>query len=765
MKRCTKLELHKRGLLALVPFMTYLASTSAAMGEQEDSNQNAGVEILELEHDLFARRGLSYVSMVDGLQKRQARTLDDERGSKRQRESELGKVTLRHARKARVTFETDRDDLYDRAVNHQTKAQELRQRGISEESVELLDRAAREYGLAARGYDRYLQRYPNDPEVLDIRYTTAETSCFAGRHREAARRFRDLRDESAAGRYLEASSFRYVKSLEALCDAEENAGRLLVPDEPPAAEGEPLHVVPQPLPPIIRELNQARDQYVNLFPGNVRARRFRSSTARALFLFGHWDEARPRLMEIFEIYCSEHEAAFEAWISLVNMAGALEDLDEAERLAQMQTERQCVRPGDDPVGDEMEGSPLPNFNLRHAMARFNDARENGDATLYEESARMFIEAVDRVPDHPEAPAALNNAALAYEGARRFESARAVWSRIVEAYPECEFAEVARFRLAYNSLRVFDDEDAVTHFSILAQSARNPDIRRDSLRNAATILEWSRSYAKSAAFWRRYAQPDVAPNADFRAAAALRAALASHKQQRWQDSIRDMREFITAHRSVAEAGRYRVEAAARLAEAYRKLGKRRDEDRALEGVVREFLVSGEKVGGSSAAIAAEAHFRLVDRKVRAFDGFTIRGGSKSVRKGRESGEARARAIREDLEKVARYRSAPWLATALARTGYTYEILADALSKSRPRRDNNLSEEMEKAAAAWREGAVAEYEKCDRIAREALFVNEHVDHARRRLHELQPETYRLGARGKTVLAFDDIFASGLARIGAR
>jgi len=399
-----------------------------------------------------------------------------------------------HPEAVREAGQLARNALYDDAVRHHQIAQGFRQRCVAEEAPELCRRGVEEYNLAAQGYREYIQAYPNDPDAYEISYNLAEAMYFSGQHRAAAAAYAEVRDSNLDDRFREQSAFRAVKALEALRDLEVREGRLTLREEAPEPSGTPPTVTATPIPAIIAELNDARDTYARLLPRSARTPTFRYQTAQIYYRYGHWDEARTRFAQLYEEYCDEDPVGFYSWQNMVNIAGALEDLEEAERLARAQIERSCAAPeegaeggGGVAGGAEQAREILTSAEFRHAFDRFQEAERTDNDAMYEESARMFVDAVERTPRHPDSPRALNNAALAYEEVERYESAMGIWRRIVEDYPESEFVDRARFRLAYNAYRFFEYEEAVTHYTILARASKSSDIRRDSILNTATIL--------------------------------------------------------------------------------------------------------------------------------------------------------------------------------------------------------------------------------------------------------------------------------------
>lgn len=704
-----------------------------------------------------------------------------------------------------------RTALYDDAVGHHQTAQHLRQQALSEENPELLRRAVEEYSLAAQGYRAYLEQYPNDPDAYEIGYNLAEAMYFSGNYREAAEAYAWVRDSNLDDRFREQAAFRTIKSLEAIRDEQIRAGTLTPREEPPEASGEPPQVSPIDIPQIIQDLNEARDTYVQLLPDSGRSPVFAYQTAQIFYRYGHWDQARERFAQIYQQHCTDHETGFYSWQNLVNMAGALDQLNETERLAQTQLERNCAPPSQE--GTEVaEGETvnareqaviiLRSAQFRHAQERFNEAREAEEAgrdadELYEQSAEMYLDAVRASPQHPDAARALNNAALAYEEVDRYESAMGVWRDIVEDYPDSDFVDTARFRLAYNAYRFFEYEEAVTHFSILARGSKSQDIRRDSILNTATILTNLEQYSKAAPYWRQYAEPEIAPDNEARAEAAFRAAEMAYKRRDWRETISEMRAYITEYRSLPEAGPYRVKAAYYIADAYDKLRQPREYYQALEGVIREFQASGEKAGSTSAEYAAEAQFKLVDRDIERLENFKIGGRAKQIDEQIQDGARRVAELEKAYKTVTAYRRPQWTVAAHYRIGYAYELLAKALLDSEPPTDTEqiiigglapavrrdlrrlsaaerrelLQDQIDMVEQQWRDEmitqvtgmedrAVAEYELCVRAAREGNIVNEYTRQAYERLFAYRPEEYPLQREGRNVQEMDLVAPPSLA-----
>src|SRR5262249_49709007 len=90
---------------------------------------------------------------------------------------------------------------------------------------------------------------------------------------------------------------------------------------------------------------------------------------------------------------------------------------------------------------------LVKFKLAGRFKRADELMAQGD---YDGAAAKYIALVDEEPKHEFADKALNNAAVANEKTRRFDSALKLYERIFREYPKSKLADSALFRVAVNA---------------------------------------------------------------------------------------------------------------------------------------------------------------------------------------------------------------------------------------------------------------------------------------------------------------------------
>jgi cellulose synthase operon protein C len=619
------------------------------------------------------------------------------------------------------------DAVVNAAIFHHQEAQRLRRLGVQDKNPDLIRQAQEEYSLAAQGYRSYIASYPNSPQAYELQYNLADALFWSENYEEAAREYASVRDSNLDDKYLSESARQVVESYKRLAQLAEERGEIKMRTEPPPAGGTPPKVSPVQMPTLYQRLAQAREIYLARVDEAHDTEKVRAAYAYnnslLLYLYGYWTHAHDRFAKIYEDHCSgplADETGRIAWINLRNMAVALDQVSEVERLGADLADRNCtfsasgVAASDVNCNDPknagepqcLAGADLTNIQYKKAVDVFTQAEKakgQDQVKLYETSATMLVEAVDKEPAHPQAPLALEKAAIALERTSRFEAAARLYQRIIdEVGPRTgkDATEQAAldgilansyFRLAFNSNRFFDYDKAVENYRILADSerfkkskdAQMPSRRQDALINAAYILEYQQQYARAAEYYQRAA--DLLTDPKDKVAAEYKVAEMSFKQQKWTDTVTKMKSFVTKNQSNPNAGELVVQAYWRIAQAKQNSGKGKDYELALADVVSAFARSGQQPGSYAAEYGAQAKFTLVDKDIAAFESFQIKPGQPAtlagyvddVKKQIQSGASQAQSRADAYESVKAYKRPTWLVAAYVRQGRVYEILAKSV----------------------------------------------------------------------------------------
>lgn len=660
--------------------------------------------------------------------------------------------------------------LINEAVRHHREAQRLRRDAVREQSTELLARALREYNLAADAYRGYLEAYPNSPNAYELQYNLADALFWSEQYEEAARVYAAVRDSNLDDRYLSQAARRVVESLHRIVQAAEDRGELRVRRDPetdvPQPEGTPPRVQPIEMPLLVQRLAQAREIYLARVPEEQDVERVRPAydynNALLLYYYGYWPQARQRFLRIYNERCSgplANETGFVAWQSLYNMAVAMQDIAEAERLSLDLRNRNCTFSSevsfasreereafcqrqenrDHPtcVTDRDANVVLTNVRYARAVEVFDRAeRAQGEEQrrLYEQSATMLVDAVNDEPNHPQAPLALLKAGIALERTQRFDSAGRLYQRVIdEVTPLLSGASgqrltdlegilaTAYFRLAYTANRFFDYDRAVENYLAIADSQRfarsqDPEMPgriTDALINAARILEFQQNYRRAAEYYARAADRLTDP-AEQRSA-RYRIAEMAFKARDWARAIREMQAFISRYDNDRSAVELVVQANWRIAQA-------REEQRAstyraaLQDTVNAYDRLGGQPGTMAAEYAAHSRFLLVDPSLEELESFTVNPGRRAnvpdfvaeLNRQIQDGARRTQTMANGYEPILAYRRPTWTIAALTRQGRAYEILARSVLNATITMPTDLQRQISRASADVREEVRIQFE---------------------------------------------------------
>jgi len=506
------------------------------------------------------------------------------------------------------------------------------------------------------------------------------------------------------------------------------------------------------MPLLVQRLAQAREVYLARVPEaqdreGVRAA-YDYNNALLLYFYGYWPQARERFLRIYEERCTgeiANETGQVAWDSLYNMAVAMNDTAEAERLSLDIQRRNCTFTPDITFESteqreafcEQEAnanSPictadqvLTNVRFQRALELYRQAESaegEEQRQLYERSATEMVNAVNDEPNHPDAPRALLQAGVALERTQRFDSAGNIYERVIEEVtPMLAEAEgerqaelenilaTAYFRLAYTANRFFDYDRAVENYRQIAdsqvfqdsQDPQMPERITDSLINAARILEYQQDYRQAATYYQRAADrlEDPAEVRDAR----YRVAEMAFKREDWGAARSAMRSFIDRYRNDRSAAELVVQAHDRIAQSHVEQRSRESTLRqARQDVVSSYDRMGAQPGSIAAEYAASNRFAIVDPEMRELEQLSIDPGRQGtaqefvgqLNRQIQEGSQRAQTVSEGYEPILAYRRPTWTIAALTRQGRAYEVLARAVLNAEITMPTDLARQIRRAS---------------------------------------------------------------------
>ncbi|MCB9591662.1 MAG: tetratricopeptide repeat protein [Sandaracinaceae bacterium] len=711
----------------------------------------------------IARAWQRHQQMEDAL-RAQARLGDYREGS------DWWNANMDHPVEQRQAEQLAEGALINDAIRHHRTAQRLRREAVEQRSEQRLMEALREYELAAEAYQAYLNNYPNSPNAYELQYNLADALFWSEQYEEAARVYAAVRDSNLDDRYLSESARRVVESLHRIVELAAERGEVVVRDgqeDIPEPVGTPPRVQAIEMPLLVQRLAQAREVYLARVPENQDREHVRApydyNNALLLYYYGYWPQARQRFLRIYEERCSGQYANATgqvAWESLYNMAVAMNDTAEAERLSLDIRRRACSFSPDLSFGSSEEqeaycdqpensdqpvcvaGGVLTNVRYTRALELYHQAESSsGDEQrrLYEQSATMLVDAVNDEPNHEQAPVALLQAGLALERTQRFDSAGRLYQRVIdEVTPLMAAASGARrtqlegilatayFRLAYTANRFFDYDRAVDNYRQIADSAAfaasqdadMPERITDSLINAARILEYQQQYAEAARYYERAA--DRLTDAAEQRSARFRVAEMSYKRRDWAGALRAMQAFIDRYRSDRSASELLILAHQRIAQIREAQSARQTTiDEALQAVVTAYDRYGGEPGTLGAEYAAESRFRLVDPALARLEGLTVNPGRQrnteafvaELNRQIQDGSSRTQSTAQGYEPILAYRRPTWTIAALTRQGRAYEVLARAVLNAGITMPTDLQSQISRASQDVQDEVRATFE--DRV----------------------------------------------------
>jgi cellulose synthase operon protein C len=657
-----------------------------------------------------------------------------------------------------------RDAMIGAALFHHQTARNLRQRGIAAQDPDLLQRANDEYNLAASAYRKFLEQNPDTPDAYEYNYNLADALFWSGQYEAAKVEYASTRDSNLDNRYKADAARMVMACLDKIVEKQIADGTLVMRTEPPPLEGQPPMPNPEPLPPIVLEQMNERDEFIKSAPDHPDAAKYKYQSAQNYYRYGHWDEAKKRFEELYGLYCMSDPVGLIAWQTLFNMATAQNSLDERERLALLQQQKQCKVAG---APETDQGIPLDevlgDVAMQRAMTKFKECSEGKDATVCTDAGNQLLAAVGKAPKHQSADAALHNAALAFENAQRFETAMDIYGRIINEYPQSQWVAKCIFKQAFAANNFFEYEKALSNYKILADEPRFKDseYKVDAVLNSAILLTNLQSYTEAASYWERYSREVEDPK--LKIEASFKAADMQYRAKKWVKAVASYNSFIKTYGQTKDAGSLVVKASYNIGLCQHEMRKPVEEVKNWARTVDLYRQLVNEPRSMSAEYAAESQFLIVEQDMRKFEGFAIKGSMKVIEAQMKEGAAQVKEFETRYKQVQEFERPVWSLAAEFRIGWAYEIYAKAilaippppldkdqqkLLKQLPPEDREqviqaVNDKFQAAKEQWvapmEERAKAEYKIAVELAKKGNISNEWTLQALARMNAYDPDGY--------------------------
>ena len=367
------------------------------------------------------------------------------------------------------------------AADHTNGGRVLAEEALrSQDKVErdkLLERALREFQLAAQGWEGYLGQDENSSDAYESRYWLADahhmvivTTVALDRSpteqqvtvaRQTAIAVRDSNEDS---KYLQPAAFFVVdvayqqlqdqyKRFKATNGTEGIEMRDGVKIE---GEGADSKVVKAPLPPAVLATMQAREEYIRRVPETVdvnvdvevddgvkkmsmtQAKVYEFDVANYYFVYGDFAEAKKRFTPIYDAQCGKTPFGAKAWDRLRSMAAFERDVKETRRLGEAVATRSCAlteegKKNEGKVASETvsQGFYQDAFAAYQAAEKMPAGPERDAA--WRKAGGLYKVALEKAPARDEAPEAAINGAKSYKQVGEYDDAIAMYSLFIKEY--------------------------------------------------------------------------------------------------------------------------------------------------------------------------------------------------------------------------------------------------------------------------------------------------------------------------------------------
>ncbi|MFT5430353.1 MAG: TolA-binding protein [Myxococcota bacterium] len=642
--------------------------------------------------------------------------------------------------------------LRQRAKFHHVRAQNLKIEGRAEDDPAKMAAARAAYLKAAEAYQSYLTAYPHRREAYEIRFLLAEALYYAERFPEAADAYAEVRDAKGNKKYREVSGFSAISSTEQEMERLVKAKKLdkkALAEEADMPDGDDKQgtkirrAKPLALPDVVAPWVEHSDTYMamKLSRKDVPDFPIQQSYRVALMYFNyrHFEEARKRFQEIIAKWPLKQEAAFAA-MNLINSYKLENDWKNIEMWTDKIAKQGIGRPEDVAALQRQLADFKLGQQFDRAVALYAEKR-------YVEAAEEFERIVNKDSKSKVADKALFNAAMAYQNAKRWNSAARVFERVAteSRFKGSKFREDALYYMAKNNHRFFAFDKAVRLYLSLARSFPKSKRVHYATYTAAELQEMQGNLTAAAELYRQYAK-DYSKRDD--AAQALFAAgLVYEKMNDASRQISLWKEFIGRHSKTPGTDGKIVDANLRLGDLYKDAGNWPGAKKYYEATIEEFESRGLQPGSPIAAFAAKARFELVDYGFRRYEKMKLEGSLARQGKTIQAKRAMQQKLEGEFVRLFEYRAFGWTLAGLYRIGQLYELFAKMLYSAPD--PNGLDDEgmdmyrtmIEDEGLKWENVAIQRYEKAVENARKLKIVNEWTMSALASLNRYKPQKYPL------------------------
>lgn len=626
------------------------------------------------------------------------------------------------------------------------------------------------YGLAARGYEDLMRRFPASPNAVETSYLVGDIYFF---------KLEKL--EQAGDAYLRVGESAPVGKLHrdalmaAITAYEQVMAKGPISDEPPgadaakpaAAPAEPAADATKPAPaPETSEAAPKEDDAgaeaapadaakaedagkdTAQAPGEPQYNRVERKFIRAIDLFAALfpkdEEIGAVVYKLGEFFYGreDYDAAVQRFGKVVvdypesSNAGAagdriLESLNKAQDYDNIELWAQKLKGAPSfTASDEQER--LDRIIVESLLKQGESLASRG---YYARAGSYYLRVAKEYPKHEQAAVALNNAGASLERAGRADAATAVYMQLENDYKGTPEAAEATLIVARVYENIADYEQAAVHYDRLVDDYPNHKERADSLYNSGVLYQalgqHKQAIARYQSYVKQYSSREDVVDVDLRVG-QVHAQSGNHKA-----AVKAFSRFLKRH---GRSGR-NAEAYLWLGKSQLALGRNKAANKSLDKSVK----AGRSGDAKARTFAAEARYLQGEVLYKSFEAAKLDSrpsklGASLDKKAKLLGQAKNVYL-----DVLSLKSPDWSTAALYRIGEAYEKFGRGLREYPI--PKGLSEEEETAymeqldtfALAFEEQAIEAYKGGYAKAVELRIYNEHTRKIRTALGRLSTQEY--------------------------
>jgi tetratricopeptide (TPR) repeat protein len=594
------------------------------------------------------------------------------------------------------------------------------------------------YRTAAELYEKYLAAYPNSKRSYEFSAFYADALYYGGKVAESIPAYIAVRDSNVDNKYQQDAALQVIKAYEEIIDRLKQERRIEDPPIPDEKNTKPP-VTSLPMHEMYTQYMAALDWYVANLP-DERVPDLRYASAVIMLKHRMWPEARARLTEISDAYCSSKpEVGFKAYDAILTtyfIDFNIED-EEAKDCALGRLLQIVEKFGDSPCSKAPQAKPYlsriqdikASVKTTVIKKRLDIALENEEkgtdkqlvqcregaggiavvtgavspakvaaggkpaagaqprsrtsTDLDEGLALDLLDLIAANPKDQDAASNLNNACVIYEKIYKYGEATKCYERLSRDYPSSPLAMDAVWNSARNQYRFFEFEKAVGGYLKVATDPKfaKYEHRKEALGIAAQLLDNDQQYARAADLYKKYADTIADKPAD----SAQAYAFACTDFEKLKDTAKEtqcLRDLIKRYGKQPPAGEYVVKSYLQLATLAEQGRDRKGVLAAYKQVRDEFIARRLAAATPAAAAAAKADYLILEEKFKAFQAKALKFGNdpKQVRKVFDTFTAEAKGLQEEYAKIWEYKDATWTLASFLRRGDIFYEFAQKLIKA-------------------------------------------------------------------------------------